>query len=180
MRTIIPILEKACAENYPYGGLRTKMYFWVEFKRNRGFRGVTQSVNPKTGQLNKEKFGTYNDLMWIELNEDNHYEFHSRRISGFESINQISEFLSDVYSTNPITTIYDKLGITKEMNQWLLHKILNALAISCAYGGVKKEEVKDVIKVLEGGFKAGNIYSELKITDDILNKNKSIRIFNER
>ena len=50
------------AEDYPYGGMRTKMFFFVEYKKKKGWRAVTQSLNPKTGRMNKPHASTYSDL----------------------------------------------------------------------------------------------------------------------
>ena len=64
-----------CADDYPYGfTLRCKMYFWIEFKKGKGYRCVQQSENPKNGVMNKEKKGTYSFLpIYVGLNPDNGY-----------------------------------------------------------------------------------------------------------
>jgi hypothetical protein len=45
--------------DYPYGGYRTDMAYWVEFKKSKGFRPVTCSLNPKSGKWNKPHAGVY-------------------------------------------------------------------------------------------------------------------------
>lgn len=52
----------AVANDYPYGSSRTEMFFFVEEKRKKGHRPVTQSRNPKNGQMNKPHAGTYRAL----------------------------------------------------------------------------------------------------------------------
>jgi hypothetical protein len=52
----------AVAKDYPYGSLRTEMFFFVEEKGKKGHRPVTQSRNPKNGIMNKPHAGTYRSL----------------------------------------------------------------------------------------------------------------------
>jgi hypothetical protein len=48
-------------EDYPYGfTLRCKMRYWLEFSPKRGFRLMSQTTNPKRGNVwNKPKASTY-------------------------------------------------------------------------------------------------------------------------
>lgn len=49
-------------DDYPYGGLRTQIRYWLEGpKPKKGWRFVSQTVNPKTGKWNKPKASTYSD-----------------------------------------------------------------------------------------------------------------------
>lgn len=49
-------------DDYPYGyTLRTKIRYWLEYKAKKGFRLVSQTVNPKTGAWNKPKASTYSE-----------------------------------------------------------------------------------------------------------------------
>lgn len=59
MKTYVKTGEKIEIESYPYGGLRTKAYFSVEFNPKHGYRSVFQTINPKTGRLNNPKKSTY-------------------------------------------------------------------------------------------------------------------------
>lgn len=62
-------------EDYPYGGLRCKIWFWVEANK-RGFRFCSRTENPKTGRLNKPKMGTYYKVGGsLYLDENNHVQF---------------------------------------------------------------------------------------------------------
>lgn len=45
-------------EDYPYGRLRCKIWFWVEANK-KGFRFCSRTENPKTGRLNAPKCGQY-------------------------------------------------------------------------------------------------------------------------
>jgi len=49
-------------ENYPYGSLRTQMRYWLEYRPKKGWRLVTQSLNPKTGRWNKPHPGVYTPI----------------------------------------------------------------------------------------------------------------------
>lgn len=48
-------------DDYPYGfRLRCKIRYWLEFKPKQGFRLVSQTTNPKKGNVwNKPKASTY-------------------------------------------------------------------------------------------------------------------------
>ena len=66
-----------CVDNYPYGKLRTKMYFWLETRPKFGVRLVTRSLNPKNGQINKPHAGQYMPLaanLYIDQNGHCQYE----------------------------------------------------------------------------------------------------------
>ena len=49
-------------DDYPYGfRLRTKIRYWLEHKPKKGWRFVSQTMNPKTNRWNKPKASTYMD-----------------------------------------------------------------------------------------------------------------------
>lgn len=49
-------------EDYPYGfTARTQIRYWLESKPKKGWRFVSQTVNPKTNRWNKPKASTYAD-----------------------------------------------------------------------------------------------------------------------
>ena len=49
-------------EDYPYGFReRTQIRYWLESKPKKGWRFVSQTLNPKTGRWNKPKTSTYID-----------------------------------------------------------------------------------------------------------------------
>lgn len=59
-------------EDYPYGRLRCKMWFWLE-SNNKGVRFVSRSENPKTGNLNKPHCGIYSKISGnMYLDENGH------------------------------------------------------------------------------------------------------------
>jgi hypothetical protein len=60
--------------DYPYGfRARTQIRYWLEHKKGKGFRFVSQTMNPKTSRWNKPKASTYAD--WgaaMYLNDEGH------------------------------------------------------------------------------------------------------------
>ena len=70
-------LDTAVSTNdYPYGRLRCTMNFFVEYKKNKGWRAVTQSVNPKNGRLNNPHAGTYSTSpIFISEEKEGFFEF---------------------------------------------------------------------------------------------------------
>jgi len=64
-------------ENYPYWyTLKTNATFGIEFKKNKWFRTVFQTVNPKTWKLNKPKVSTYSDIILMYVNEEWQYKYN--------------------------------------------------------------------------------------------------------
>jgi hypothetical protein len=62
-------------DDYPYGfRLRCKIRYWLEFSPKRGFRLVSQTTNPKRGNVwNKPKASTYSRFGGaMYLNDDGH------------------------------------------------------------------------------------------------------------
>lgn len=79
--------------DYPYGRLKCEISFKVEFKKGKGFRFVTQTVNPKTGRINAPKKSTYSDFMYQYIGEDGHNKVYTLRFSSYESIEKLIKFL---------------------------------------------------------------------------------------
>lgn len=68
--TFFPTSEKIQVEGYPYGRLKTTVWFWIEFKKGFGFRSMLQSKDPKTGRMNKPKASTYYPAMVLKKDSD--------------------------------------------------------------------------------------------------------------
>lgn len=64
-------------DDYPYGyTLRTKIRYWLESKPKKGWRFVSQTLNPKTARWNKPKASTYAE--WggaMYLDENDHVQW---------------------------------------------------------------------------------------------------------
>lgn len=87
-------------ENYPYGyKLKTTLTHSLEFKSGKGFRHVTQTVNPKTGRLNKPKRGNYYPLMLLATDSETNYtRSYALNPNSAEGVNTAAEFMRDKYS----------------------------------------------------------------------------------
>ena len=60
-------------DDYPYGfRLRTQIRYWVETKKGKGQRFVSQTLNPKTSRWNKPKASIYSTVVMMALNEEDH------------------------------------------------------------------------------------------------------------
>lgn len=89
-------------EDYPYGfRLRCKIRYWLEYKKNKGFRLVSQTTNPKrefvtpAGELveywNKPKASTYCKFGGaMYLNEENHVAWSG--LSEYEDVKESLEW----------------------------------------------------------------------------------------
>lgn len=91
------VQDKQTVYNYPYGRLRTTAYFSVEFQPKKGFRSVFQTINPKTGRVNKEKKGVYHDIMYMS-NVDGFVKFHSKEFYKIEDFNELTQWLRDNFA----------------------------------------------------------------------------------
>lgn len=82
--------------DYPYGyRLRTKKTDWLEFKPKKGFRHISQTIDPKTGRLNNPKKSTYYKGMCMYLDENNHCKCTTFGFNGDEAIKHATKFLSN-------------------------------------------------------------------------------------
>lgn len=62
-------------ENYPYGRLRTSMFYWLETTPKKGDRFCSRTINPKNGRLNAPKKSTYLNIGAMYLDEKNHVKW---------------------------------------------------------------------------------------------------------
>lgn len=79
-------------DGYPYGfRLRTTIRYWIETAKNKDQRFVSQTKNPKTGQWNKPKRGTYSSIVVMGLDENNHVTIDGYHMGTYED--KIDEFI---------------------------------------------------------------------------------------
>jgi len=80
-------------EDYPYGfTTRTQIRYWLEEKPKKGWRFVSQTLNPKTGRWNKPKASTYAD--WgaaMYLDEKGHVQWEA--VTPYSNDRQILAFV---------------------------------------------------------------------------------------
>ena len=94
-------------DDYPYGfRLRTQIRYWVESKKNKGDRFVSQTLNPRTNKWNKPKKGTYMAICIVCRNEKDHITYQGLSFStDVEAYNKFVEFvgttkLNDIQKEN--------------------------------------------------------------------------------
>ncbi len=96
MTNLIPTSEVVAVENYPYGfTLKTTLFDSMEFNPKKGYRHVTQTINPKNGLKNKPKASTYSDFLIRYYDENNHIKMIGLNFNGVEEINKGCKLLSD-------------------------------------------------------------------------------------
>ncbi len=81
--------------DYPYGSLRTQMRYWLEYKPKKGWRLVTQSLNPKNDRWNKPHPGVYTNIAAsMYLDEKGHVEWTgvSEYTNGLETADFLKTF----------------------------------------------------------------------------------------
>jgi len=85
--------EKAyTVDDYPYGfRLRTMIRYWIETAKNHDQRFCSQTKNPKTGQWNKPKKGTYSSVIVMGLDENNHVTNDGFHMGTYED--KVDEFV---------------------------------------------------------------------------------------
>lgn len=153
----IPTEEIVEVKDYPYGfRLRTTLFDTIDFDAKKGYRHVTQTINPKNGVLNKPKKGVYYDLMVRYYDENNHIKTVVLDFvrNGVKGINEVSEFLNanfELFSSAEIEYMY--------------MKVLTGMRISMysyvQYSGSKVDDLKpffgSVIKNMTIGLKDTSI-----------------------
>jgi len=110
-------------DDYPYGfKLRTQAKFWLEFNSGKGYRFLSQTMDPKTGRWNKPKASTYLKFAGaMYLDEKGHVQWTG--LGEYSEAAQMSEFLSDFPGAD--TTILKKFV---PMKVKLYEKLLEANA----------------------------------------------------
>ena len=79
-------------DDYPYGRDRTQIRFWLEDGGKKGWRFVSQTLNPKTQRWNKPKKSTYSD--WggaMYLDSQNHVKWAG--VGRYSDIEAFEEFV---------------------------------------------------------------------------------------
>ena len=170
-RNYVATGTKLVSENYPYGyTLRTTKYDWLEFKKGKGFRHVSQTINPKTGRLNAPKAGTYYELIVLRQDENNHVKSFHAGFNGDEQINNTCKFISanfELFTPEQINYFYSQL---------VLHLIASIKA-QVIYCGSNFEDLKPLfnpcIEIAKQGLKeGGNLFANIVLDIDTINSKK--------
>lgn len=158
--------DRLVSENYPWGfRLKTTKTDWLEFKAGRGFRHMSQTVDPKTGRECKPKAGVYYDMMLLGKDEANNHTVS--RVWDFykdEDVTSICDFLSvpdnfQLFTPEQITHIYGRL----------FQHLKVTISAQATYCGSKVDDLLPLfdaaIKSTIKGYKekgSGNYFDEIK------------------
>jgi len=110
-----PTTEKIKVTNYPYGyTLKTDKYYSIEFKKGKGHRLIEQTLNPKTGLLNKPKKSVYYPLMLLTMDDNGHVKTH------------VEDFYDDKGKDKGYKFIFDNFDkfTPDEIEYYALHNIM--------------------------------------------------------
>lgn len=108
-----PTTQNVINENYPYGFReRTTRTCSLEFNPKKGFRFVTQTINPKNNRPNKPKASTY--ATWMLIKEENgQTSYTGGDFNGVDSINRSLNILKDnfdLFTPEQIKYLYKELA----------------------------------------------------------------------
>ena len=133
----IPTAEKVTVSDYPYGfRLRTTLYDSIDFDFKKGYRHVTQTVNPKNESLNKPKKSTYSDLLVRYYDEEtNHIKVLHFSFNGDKEINRAVKFIGANFD------LFTEIEISYFTTCFLAMAMLSMKA-SVIYSGAKFEDLK--------------------------------------
>jgi hypothetical protein len=159
--------DKTEVGNYPYGYLKTTAFFSLEFKAKKGFRTVFQTVNPKTGRLNKAKYSTYSPLILMTEDEKGFVSYIYGDFNGAEAINRDAKIVFDNFDF-----------FTPEQIEYFYLHILTMLRVEAIaivnYCGANFDNVKPIlepiIKICVEGLKTKtNLFDKIIIDLEKLN-----------
>lgn len=162
MSNYINTSNKVQVEGYPYGfNQRTTLFDSMEFNPKKGYRHVTQTINPKTGKPNAPKKSTYYPLLVRFYDDVNHIKTLSFHFNGDKEINEGCEFLAanfDIFTPDEIKYFYSFIYSMAVVD-------MKATAI---YGGSNLDELKPLyipfLEICKKGIENGsNLFADLKL-----------------
>jgi len=128
-------------ENYPYGRLRCKIWFWIEHKASKGYRFMSRTENPKNGRMNAPKASTYMEFAGaMYLDENEHVQWAG--LHAYSSPEVILTFVKNFPEYSERTFL---LGIVKAKER-LVEKFLSGESFFTING--KKQELSITDKEL--------------------------------
>ena len=148
-QNLITTNQKIEVENYPYGyTLKTTLFDTMEFNPKKGYRHITQTINPKNGKLNAPKKSTYAPLKIRFYDENKHIKCYVFDFNGTEEINKGMKFLFEHF------LYFDKKEIEYFYN--LIFTMLRVdITAKVQYAGYKLEDLKPlyhetIIRIKDG------------------------------
>lgn len=128
-------------DNYPYGfRLRTKIRYWVETTKN-GDRFVSQTLNPKTDEWNKEKKSTYSDVMVLIKEKGTGYISYKSWGADYTNINILNRFLEFIGAYSLSELQQEKIRIGRAIYKTREHIRFDIKEVS-----PEKDELRDLIE----------------------------------
>lgn len=167
----IKTAERVRVENYPYSfTLRTTLTDSVEFNPKKGYRHVTQTVNPKTGRDNNPKRGVYYPLLVRYYNEDGHIKSKAFDFNGDEEINKGLLFLADNFD------LFTSLEV-KYLYQFIYSMGIVDMKATAIYGGSNIDDLKplyaDFFKAGKQGMQTGeNLFRDMLLNSEAIEATK--------
>lgn len=153
-------------DNYPYGSLKCKITWSLDFNSRHGFRVVTQTINPKNGRANNPKRGTYSALAVLTKDEkgfisSRHFSFNGGKelIDGITFVSENYELFTPAQITYLYATIYQMMKVH--------------IIAMVQYTGAKQEAIMAILKepmtAAVRGFKnGGNTFTECLFDNNAL------------
>jgi len=162
--------EPQVVESYPYGRLRTKATFSIEFNPRKGFRSVFQTVDPKTGRINNPKKGVYYSIMVMQVSDEGFVSHKAIDFHGDKEFNNAMKFMED--------NCY--LFTDEQIEHVALHGLAYikvSMAGAVRYGGCNFDDIKgyylNAIKTLNSILKIKhNMFDEVRIDDEAIQAHK--------
>lgn len=85
----LPLFTPAVVNDYPYGYLKTTITYHIEYKKNKGYRVWSTTVNPKIWKTNKTKYSTYSEFIRLYTQEETwHIKAYRFEAYNIESYNK--------------------------------------------------------------------------------------------
>jgi hypothetical protein len=94
--------KKIAVDNHPYGRTTTTMFSWTEFNPKKGYRIVSQTIDPKTGKLNRPKQGTYCPFIFRQT-DGKEIKYIHFNLNGDDRLNEASKFCAQPEVFNLLT-----------------------------------------------------------------------------
>ena len=132
-------------KDYPYGfRLRCEIHYYVETTKN-GQRLVSQTINPKTGRLNKPKASTYSQIVLAALDEQEHVV--NLGISAY-SLEEAQKFQA-TYA--PFLSEYQQRELTNIIKQSEVYSKVTYTIRTKRYKNLKTGEISTTVSMFDLG-----------------------------
>lgn len=139
-------------EDYPYGGLRCKIKFWLEHQPRKGWRFVSQTQNPKNQRWNNPRKGTYYVLAGcMYLDEKGHVQVSV--LSEYAKPREILTFIKSFPEADLLTLkayVIGRKAVCKRKAEG--HAIISIGGVPQTPNELEIEEAKAEIEVLNECF----------------------------